>query len=232
MPIMQPKLSRADAAALVAQVGRWHHSFEIYPGVETPGVYNPEEIWRRLALPSSLSGQRVLDIGPSDGFYTKKVLEAGAEVVAVDYRAKSAHGFWVMEKCLGRDVEYHHVNFYGIPALDLGQFDIVLFLGVIYHLPDMALAMHIVRNLCRGICFVESHVETLGSEPLARYLPAKSLSNDITNFWAPNVACLEAMMTDVGIGLRRTETWGSRVLIEGVAQEDSYKYKLAYGLMG
>lgn len=206
-------MDQAAARELVRQVPHWHHAFEIAPGVETPGSYHPEFVWNKLGLPDCLDGQRALDIGPSDGFYTKKLIEAGADTVAVDYRPKWAHGFWVMERCLDREIEYHHAHIYDIPSLGIGRFDIVLMLGVLYHVSDMLRACSIARLVCRGQLFVETHVdETLGSEPAARYATGKSCMGDLSNFWLPNIACVRALLDDAGFKIERTETWGSRAL--------------------
>ena len=216
---------------LVASVPYWHHAYEISPGVTTPGRYKPHTILPRLKLPSDLRGKRAIDIGASDGFYTRALIEAGADVVAVDYRPKTASGFWVMERALGRSIEHRHANIYDLPSLGLGRFDLVLCLGVIYHLPDMARAFRILADLCSDQLLLESHVQALepADAPLARYLPANTLKDDITNFWAPNIACLKAMAGDVGFSVRRTEAWGDRALFEcGAPSHISRKYVLAY----
>jgi tRNA (mo5U34)-methyltransferase len=84
-----------EAKKLVAQVPHWHHSFEIYPGLITPGSYNPDILLEKMRLSSNLKGTRVLDIGASDGFYSTSCATQG-EVVALDYRGKKEHGFYVI----------------------------------------------------------------------------------------------------------------------------------------
>jgi tRNA (mo5U34)-methyltransferase len=77
-----------ESRALVARVAHWHHRFEIYPGVITPGTYNPTDLLKKTQLPADLRGTRVLDIGTSDGFFALQLARRGAQVVAIDYRAK------------------------------------------------------------------------------------------------------------------------------------------------
>src|SRR5206468_7494345 len=116
-----------EARQLVGQVEQWHHRFEIFPNVVTPGTYDPRFLWDLLRLPERLDGQRALDIGACDGYYTKRLSDAGASVVAVDYRAKQAAGFWVMERCSDYQFDYRHANVYELDSAELGRFDIVLF---------------------------------------------------------------------------------------------------------
>ena len=58
-----------EAQALVSSVPHWHHAFEIYPGLVTPGNYDPSTLFRRAMFPEDLKGCRALDIGTSDGYF-------------------------------------------------------------------------------------------------------------------------------------------------------------------
>ncbi len=104
--------AREKARALVATIPAWHHQFEIAPGVITPGTYCPESLLEKMALPGDLTGRRVLDLGPSDGFFSLRLRQRGAQVVAVDYRPKAMHGFHVMEQLSGLDFDYRQANLY------------------------------------------------------------------------------------------------------------------------
>ena len=102
-----PEISPREAERLVASVPVWHHRFEIAPRVITPRNYDPAFLVEKMALPENLSGLSVLDIGASDGFFSLHLRRRGARVVAVDYRAKHAHGFGVMEQISGSEFEYY-----------------------------------------------------------------------------------------------------------------------------
>ena len=54
---------RASAQAVVSKVRHWHHKFEVFPGVVTPGSYDPQFLLEKLQLPADMTGMRVLDIG-------------------------------------------------------------------------------------------------------------------------------------------------------------------------
>ncbi|WP_216073469.1 hypothetical protein, partial [Acinetobacter baumannii] len=61
---------RAKIQEMLSGVRRWHHKFEIIPGIVTPGSYDPQFMLEKLQLPTDMRGMRALDIGPSDGFFS------------------------------------------------------------------------------------------------------------------------------------------------------------------
>lgn len=227
-------LSLDAARKLVDAVPHWHHRFEIYPGLITPGSYDPLSLWSKLNLESRCRGRRVLDLGTSDGFFTKKIASLGGDVVGVDYRSKKSHGFWVMEALSGWTFDYRHANLFEINPEDLGSFDIVLFLGVLYHMPDMIRALHKVRSLCNSILLLETQSENDFCDEIAaaRYYKAATLAGDITNFWSPNRRCVLDMLYDAGFDVMRHEAWTDRLFVEAVVSRDParlYKMEVAYG---
>ncbi|QIL69604.1 methyltransferase domain-containing protein [Diaphorobacter sp. HDW4B] len=224
-----------EAKRLVASVKHWHHRFEVHPGVITPGSYDPGFLLDAVGFPADLTGQRVLDIGPSDGFFSLAARRRGAEVVVVDYRAKEAHGFAVMEQITGCSFDYHCANIYDLSAAQLGTFDHVLFLGLLYHLPDMMKALAIVRSLSHGAMYLESHAanDLPQDIALARYYRHDALAGDITNFWSPNAACIRDMATDCAFDLVTDRTWGDRYFGRFQVNDDparKRKLQLGYGL--
>ena len=207
----------------------WHHDFEIYPGVHTNGSYSPSFMIEKLDLPNDLSGKTVLDIGASDGFYSLECARRGARVTAVDYRHKSSSGFSAMETLNNVKIEHIQSNIYDIPD-SIGKFDIVLCLGVIYHLPDIPKALWKLAGFCKGRLMLESYVESFDTDlPMARYYEADSLRGDLTNFWAPNFQCMQAMMRDCGFSILKTDGWGDRALVIGdIGATAGHKMTFAY----
>src|SRR5215469_2874966 len=196
--------TREQAEALVASHPRWYHRFEIFPGVLTPGVYDPGGALASLELGEDLHGQRVLEIGPADGYFTKQLALRGAKVTAFDYVARDFLGFAIMEKLHGAHFDFVQGNLFDLPKFDFPPFDLILCMGVLYHLPDMVRGLHLLRDACAGSLILETLIATdLGEEPRARYHPEASLNNDLTNFWSPNLACVRSMLTDVGFVLER-----------------------------
>lgn len=223
-----------DAKAMVASIPYWHHAFEIYPGLRTPGAYDPSFLLDKMQLPESLHGTRVLDIGTSDGFFALALARRGAEVVAVDYRRKNAHGFGIMERLNNLKIEYHQLNIYDLTAEKFGKFEIILFMGVLYHLPDKLRALSKIREMSVGYVFVETHADTSLDPEIsaARYYSGSSLSGDITNFWSPNRRCVLDMLEDAGFRPERDEAWSDRLFVaasvSGAGGEISEKMRLAY----
>ena len=222
------------AQQLVDSVPHWQHRFEIYPGVVTPGSYDPAFLWDKLRLEGRCENRRIMDIGASDGYFTLRMSRLGAAVTAADFRAKSAHGFGVMEQITERDIPYKHVNIYDIDVREVGQFDTVLFLGVLYHLPDMMRAFHKLRTLCTDTLLLETHSDNdfCTGHSAARYFKAESLAGDITNFWSPNTQCVLDMLHDAGFDVVRHDAWTDRLFVEATVSKDvrrAYKMDVAYG---
>ena len=224
-----------EANRLVASVPHWHHAFEIYPGLRTPGSYQPQFLLDRLSLEANLRGMRVLDIGASDGFFSREVHRRGADVVSIDYRDRHQHGFGVMEQLYGHRFDYRRANIYDLSAADLGQFDIILCLGVIYHLPDIMRAFAIIRSLARGIVLIETEADNQFCPDVAaaRYYVDSTLNRDWTNFWVPNRQCVVDMLQDSGFDVVRDDSWGTRMLAEAKINSEPgrlRKIRAAYGV--
>jgi tRNA (mo5U34)-methyltransferase len=225
---------RERARTIVSEVPHWHHKFEVFPGVVTPGSYDPQFLLEKLQLPADMTGMRALDIGPSDGFFSMSMARRGAQVTAVDYRAKGSHGFAAMEQLTGLQFDYRQMNLYDINVAEFGEFDFVLFMGVLYHLPDVMRALHLVARLCRNRLLLETQYEPdlLPGVAVARYYEAATLANDDTNFWVPNKECLFALLRETGFQIDRGDSWGERLLVDcSRLKTEASKLDLAYGLM-
>ncbi len=219
----------ARAQELVDSVGSWYHRIEVAPGLVTPGVNDSQLVLRALNLPADLSGLRVLDIGTRDGFFAFECERRGAEVVAVDYMPPEETGFPVARELLGSNVEFTQENVYELSHERYGEFDLVLFLGVLYHLRDPMLALDSIWNVARGRLIVETQIiddalltaegefkrladidPELGSMPLMQFYPGATLNEDATCVWAPNEACLDAMLEETGFAVESQLRIGQR----------------------
>lgn len=223
-------MTKQKAQALVDSHPWWYHKYEIFPGIVTPGVYDPSGTLRELGLADDLKGQRILEIGPADGYFTKELTRRGASVVAVDYAAKDHYGFGKMELLSGRTFDFRQCNLYDLPDLKLGNFDLVICLGVFYHLPDICRGLYILRELTKSDLILETFISRKHEElAMAEYLVADSQNNDDSNFWAPNARCIEAMMIDVGFDLKDTWLNETRGMFKAKAVDRPRKLPLAYG---
>jgi tRNA (mo5U34)-methyltransferase len=207
----------------VRELGDWFHNIDLR-GVQTAphhflGNY-PAVKWRRFAgaLPSDLSGMTVLDIGCNAGFYSIELKRRGAlRVVGIDsdgdYLAQARFAAQVS----GVELELRKLSVYDVGALG-ERFDIVLFLGVFYHLRHPLLALdliheHVARDLLvfqsmqRGSPEVEAleedypfdEVELFDRPGFPRmHFIERRYSGDQTNWWVPNRACSEALLRSAG----------------------------------
>ena len=185
---------------------RWYHSIDLGGGIVTRGIDDTPLRLARLELPASLQGLAVLDIGAWDGFFSFECERRGAaRVVATDYYswhgsgwgAKS--GFELAREALGSHVEDVDVDVMDIAPGRLGTFDLVLFLGVLYHLRHPLLAIEKVAAVTRGTLILETVVDLVGlGRPAMAFYPDRELNADPTNWWGPNQEAVVGMLKSAG----------------------------------
>ena len=187
---------------------RWFHQIDFGGGVLSPGWIKADKIRRmsRLIFDRPLAGKSVLDIGCWDGAYSIEAARRGAaRVLATDHYVW-AEGAWGDRRCfdLARERLAPRIEAMDVDAADLspervGTFDVVLFLGVLYHLRHPFAVLESVARLATEVLVVESRiVAPLSRRPFMRFYPGAELDGDPTNWWAPNRACMEAMLRDLG----------------------------------
>jgi tRNA (mo5U34)-methyltransferase len=231
-------------------LGPWFHNIDL-GGVSTApdhflGDY-PAFKWRTFehAIPADLSGKSVLDIGCNGGFYSIEMKKRGAaRVLGIDsdedYLAQARFAAEVS----GHDIEFARLSVYDVGALG-ERFDLVLFMGVLYHLRHPLLALdlireHAVRDLLvfqsmqRGSEDVEPVAGDYAFEETAHFdrpgypklhFVEKSYSRDPTNWWVPNAACAEAMLRSAGfeiVGHPEQEVYVCRAT--GPVEQDAAVY--------
>ena len=215
-----PDEIRQKAEAL----GPWFHNIELKGGVWTApnhflGNY-PAIKWQRFAdaIPQDLTGKSVLDIGCNGGFYSMEMKKRGAErVLGIDFDEAYLAQARFAAQTMDYDIEFRKLSVY-----DLGQlgehFDVVLFMGVLYHLRHPLLALdliheHVAKDLLvfqsmqRGstdVMPVEENYTFWQTEhfddpryPKMHFIEYR-YADDPTNWWAPNTACVEAMLRSAG----------------------------------
>lgn len=187
---------------------RWFHSFEMPDGTIVDGI-KPLAIQREeadLIFPHDLHGKSVLDIGAWDGFFSYEAEQRGAKrVLATDHFCWSGpgwgnrDGFDYMHQARNSQVESLDVDVLALSPEILGTFDVVLFLGVLYHVKDPYSCLEAAARMCSDHLVIET-VTALLYEPLPamRLYKQGELGNDPTNFWAPNHAALEVMLMNFG----------------------------------
>jgi tRNA (mo5U34)-methyltransferase len=220
-----------DLLAQVAKLGPWFQNLDLGDGVRTApdhflGDY-PNFKFEGFAhvIPADLTGKSVLDIGCNAGFYAMEMKRRGAaRVLGLDSddrylaqaRFASAHlGFG--------DIEYRNLSVYDVGALG-ERFDLVIFMGVLYHLRHPLLALDLIREHVAGDMMLFQTMQQGSQDVLpvpedhpffvpGTWKPSpifddpsypkmhfieKSFANDWTNWWAPNAAASQAMLRAAG----------------------------------
>ncbi len=219
-------LTREAIERQVRALGDWFHNMDLR-GVQTApdhflGDY-PAVKWRRFAaaLPADLRGRAVLDIGCNAGFYSIEMKRRGAErVVALDSDPDYLKQARFAAEVSDVDIEVRELSVYDVGALG-ERFDLVLFLGVLYHLRHPLLALdliheHVARDLLVFQSMQRGSAETLGLEedyaftdvevfdrpgfPKLHFIERR-YAGDGTNWWAPNRACSQALLRSAGFAI-------------------------------
>lgn len=198
-----------------------YHSFILPGGRVLNGAMDLDWLRQRLEsfdLPDRLDGKRVLDIGPWDGFFTFEMERRGARVTAVDYDDKDT--FRKLSKAFGSQAEYLRMDVDELSVASVGTFDIVLCLGVLYHLRYPLEALEKICSITTDRCIVETFVAdgepwlkgVRPEIPYAEFFERSELSGQFDNWWGPSVSAVEAWLRTAGfawVELRRVSPTGA-----------------------
>jgi tRNA (mo5U34)-methyltransferase len=185
----------------------WWHSFELPDGRQIAGVNSLESLKNRIGqfpVPEDLSGKRVLDIGSWDGWFSFEMERRGAEVLAIDCWDNPR--FHKMKSMLNSKVEFRLMDIYDVTPETVGRFDIVLFMGVLYHLKHPLLALERVCSVTTDMAVVDSFVlrehhrpgENVESRPLMEFYETDEFGGQTDNWSGPTLPCLMAMCRAAG----------------------------------
>ncbi|MGH9108272.1 MAG: class I SAM-dependent methyltransferase, partial [Acidimicrobiales bacterium] len=187
----------------------WYHRMALPHGITTPGLANPAQDVRRLKLPTSLAGKTVLDVGAWDGYYSFEAARRGASrVMATDsfvWEGRSwgtKQGFLLARQALGLEavVDDQLIDVMDLSPQAVGDtFDVVLFLGVLYHLRDPITALERVASVCHDLLVVETETAFPWRRfPAGRLFPGDELNDDGTNWWALNPVAVRKLLWQFG----------------------------------
>ena len=221
-----------DVEQAVQQLGPWFQNLHLPNGVQTAPEHSlgdfPLFKWNAIApfLPEQLRGWRVLDIGCNAGFYCFELARRGAEVVGIDHDPHYlAQARWASRQFQLEDrIEFREMQIYDLIRFN-EVFDLVLFMGVFYHLRYPLLGLDtVIRKVGKLLLF-----QTLSIPGEEVYSPTTGLdiesreallepgwpkmaffehefAGDRTNWWAPNHACVEAMLRSSGMRILERPT--------------------------
>lgn len=214
-----------DLEREIERLGPWFHNLHLPGGLQTCPDHVlgdfPRFKWEAIApaLPADLTGASVLDIGCNAGFYSFELAKRGAVVDALDvddhYLAQAVWAAGLLG--LSDRIRFERKHLYELAGTER-RWDLVLFLGVLYHLRYPLLGLDIVSRCVEGLLVfqsltmpgteVEPETFQLGLDERERLLRLgwpkmafieHELADDRTNWWAPNHACLEAMLRSSGL---------------------------------
>lgn len=216
--------SPEDIPGTIAALAPWFHNLHLPDGSQTAPEHPlgdfPSYKWQEIVpfIPADLTGWAALDIGCNAGFYSFELARRGARVTAIDLNAhylKQAR--WAAARFgLAERIEFRQMQIYQL-ADSRQTFDLVLFLGVFYHLRYPLLGLDIVSRLVRRLMIFQTLTmpgeevcdtrdrgiddrQAMGDPgwPKMAFIENR-LADDPTNWWAPNHAGVEAMLRSSGL---------------------------------
>jgi tRNA (mo5U34)-methyltransferase len=229
--------AQRDLQREIAALGRWFHNLHLPDGTQTAPDHPlgdfPGYKWKHLSehIPHDLSGWKVLDIGCNAGFYSFEMVKRGATVTGIDSDPRYlAQAEWAARQFnLADRVTFRQMQVYDLAHVN-EMFDLVLFMGVFYHLRYPTLALDIVAQRVNrmmvfqtltipgteviestdGVDFSNREVMLEPGWPKMAFIENR-FANDPTNWWVPNHACVEAMLR--ASGMQVTQALGHEIYL-------------------
>lgn len=203
----------------IDELSPWYQNIELESGVWTNPALpdHPRRRWEAIQpFLSDVKDKTVLDIGCNAGFFSIQLKRLGARrVVGVDNDPNVLKQAAFLARHFSVDIEVYEREAYDI--LDFGRFDIVLCLGILYHLRHPLLLLDNVRQICAGRLFVQMVLRGASGDfvPLADhaiteaeifdvpeyprlFFVERMINGDHSNWWFANRSCLLAMVRSAG----------------------------------
>ncbi|MBD2395213.1 DUF1698 domain-containing protein [Cyanobacterium aponinum FACHB-4101] len=228
------EIDKENLVKEVAKIKYWHHYIDFGAGVETKtgkeGRFCKKfQNWILSGIPQDLTGKTVLDIGAWDGFYSFSAEKRGAKrVLATDsfiWEQRQLYGlddnFWrdfgagkqgfeLARKMFNSQVEDYNIDVLDLNPEKIGTFDVVFFLGVLYHMKYPLYALEKVKSVTKELLILETHISlffSLFPVPLMRFYPTNELSKDVTNWTGANIALVKSWLLTAGFSKVELVKW-------------------------
>jgi tRNA (mo5U34)-methyltransferase len=219
-------MTREMIQARVTALGQWFHNLDLDGVATAPDHFlndYPNVKWRRFqhAVPDDLTGKSVLDIGCNAGFYSLEMKRRGADrVLGIDFDERYLDQARFAAEVRNADIEFRQLSVYDVASLG-ERFDIVLFMGVLYHLRHPLLALDLIHDHVAGDLLIYQSMQRGAEEvtpvrddydffedkhfdepgyPKLHFIEHR-YAGDPTNWWAPNAACSAAMLRSAGFAI-------------------------------
>ena len=208
----------------LASLAPWFHCIDLGNGIKTKThsaatepVDHPAGTWAKISrcLPADLSNKSVLDVGCNAGFYAIESKRRNAfRVLGVDSQRHHIRQALFVRRVLGLDIEYRRMSVYDLSSRSVGQFDITLALGLIYHCKHLVLALERLFDVTKETLILETAILPLGKTP--KSFVEKAAGGDAVlhplvfaenppdmkeptyNWFLPSVNALNALLLNVG----------------------------------
>ena len=199
----------------------WHYAYQFEgglsfssrhnnPGPNTDKPKRPLQRFRHFmpdliaAQGGSLRGKRVLDCACNSGFWSIQCALLGADVVGFDARDELIEQANLIKDITGAEnVEFRELDFWDMSPETLGgTFDVVLSLGILYHLPKPLEALELIKSMARENILLDTTVHP-GNAPLVKMHWEEA--DDIRNAFKPGVVAspskssIELMLRHIGV---------------------------------
>ena len=241
---MTAHFTKAEIRRRTKALGDWFHNIDLGGVPTAPDHFlhdYPNVKWRKFehAIPADLTGKTVLDIGCNAGFYSIAMKRRGADhVLGIDFDERYHEQARFAAEVKDADIEFRQLSVYDVAQLG-ERFDVVLFMGVLYHLRYPLLALDLIReHVARDLLVYQSMQRGSGAEaevaadygffdeahfdapgyPKLHFIEHR-YAGDPTNWWSPNAACSAAMLRSAGFEV--TERPEEEVFICKVSQRRS-----------
>ncbi|PYS22478.1 MAG: hypothetical protein DMF72_13160 [Acidobacteria bacterium] len=217
-------MTRDEIISDVKRLEPWFHCIDLGDGLFTKTrstigepVEHPRPTWDvvKAALPNDLSGKTVLDVGCNAGFYSIKAKERGAaRVLGIDAQRELIRQAAFVRNVKGLEIDYQRMSVYDLDPHELGQFDVTMALGLIYHCKHLVLALEKLFLVTRELLILETAIYppekapesfvyaeggTLPTlHPIAYVENLPDAKEAVFNWFLPGIAALTALLKNVG----------------------------------
>jgi tRNA (mo5U34)-methyltransferase len=217
-------MARADIVNQVQRLAPWFHCIDLGDGLATKTqsaigepVDHPRPTWEsvKACVPTDLKGQTVLDVGCNAGFYSIEMKRRGAaRVLGLDSQRDLIRQAEFVRDVLGLEIDYERKSVYDLDPFEMGQFDVTLALGLIYHCKHLVLALEKLFLITRRRLVLETAIyppekapesfeyeeggERPTLHPLAYVENRPEAKEAVYNWFLPGAAALTALLKNVG----------------------------------
>ncbi|HJZ82249.1 MAG TPA: DUF1698 domain-containing protein [Pyrinomonadaceae bacterium] len=217
-------MTREEIISGIAKLEPWFHCIDLGDGLKTKSksaigepTEHPRPTWEKVkvCLPEDLSGQSALDVGCNAGFYSLEMKRRGARrVLGIDSQRELIRQANFVRDVLAVDIDYRRLSVYDLDPRQLGQFDVTLALGLIYHCKHLVLALEKLYLVTRSLLVLETAIyppeKVPGSfeyaeggsrptlHPMAYIENRADAKEAVYNWFVPGSAALCALLRNIG----------------------------------